>query len=76
MEGRFLNIREASKHYGGTESAWRKWIRLKLLGDGVCRMGRLVMVNSTILDERLARTGQLLTSASPKPTSTATKVSE
>lgn len=66
METRFLNIKGASDRYGGTPSAWRKWVRLGLLGGAVVRFGRLVMLDSTTLDRRLSETHQLLVSKPAK----------
>ena len=60
MNKKYLSLSGASGHYGGRPSAWRKWVANGSLGKAVCRFGRLVMVNTEIIDERLATTGQLL----------------
>lgn len=65
-ERRFLNVSEARMRYGPTVSAWRKWIRDGSLGNAVMRFGRLVLLDSSVLDDRLARTGQLLVLVAPK----------
>jgi hypothetical protein len=59
---RFENIPGARARYGGSDAAWRKWVRLGLLGKAVVRCGRLVMLDTAILDSRIAETGQLLVS--------------
>ena len=60
MEKRFENIAGARARYGGSAAAWRKWVRTNQLGCAVVRFGKLVFVDSQVLDERLAKTGQLL----------------
>ena len=60
---RFFQVIEGGERYGGKVSAWRKWVLSGALGDAVVRCGRLVLLDSTILDERLAKTGQLLISS-------------
>jgi hypothetical protein len=57
---RYLRVGEAEQKYSPKRSAWRKWILSGVLGNAVIRCGRLVLLDSVILDERLARTGQLL----------------
>jgi hypothetical protein len=57
---RFLGIKDARTHYGGSVAAWRKWVRLGQLGSAVVRFGRLVFLDSVVLDERIAKTGRLL----------------
>jgi hypothetical protein len=60
MTRRYLRVREAPEKYGGTGAAWRRWILGGRLGDAVVRLGRIVMLDSAKLDDRLERTGQLL----------------
>ncbi|MGA2857322.1 MAG: hypothetical protein ABSE40_10655 [Candidatus Sulfotelmatobacter sp.] len=60
---RFLKVTELEERYGPKASAWRKWILSGSLGSAVIRAGRLVLVDSEVLDERLARTGQMLISS-------------
>jgi hypothetical protein len=60
VDRKFLTVQQASTRYGGTVSAWRKWIREEKLGTAVCRLGRLVVLDARILDERLRNTRQLL----------------
>jgi hypothetical protein len=58
-----LKIEEASKKYGPTPSAFRRWVLEGSLGSAaVKRCGRLVFIDSSVLDARLAQTGQLLVS--------------
>jgi hypothetical protein len=65
-----LNISQASQRYGPKPSAFRKWILNRSLGnDAVVRCGRLVFLDSAVLDERIARTGQLLISRKEKSNS-------
>jgi hypothetical protein len=59
---RFLRISEAPERYGPTTSSFRKWVREGTLGDAVKRCGRVVVLDTGVLDERLAKTGQLLVS--------------
>jgi hypothetical protein len=59
---RFLRIWEAEQKYGPKPSWWRKHIALNTLGNGVARAGRIILLDSWVLEERLARTGQLLVS--------------
>lgn len=59
---RYFKVHEGPARYGAKESAWRKWVLSGALGDAVVRFGRLVMLDSTVLDERIAETGQLLAS--------------
>jgi len=61
---RFFKVTEGEERYGPKVSAWRKWVLNGSLGEAVVRCGRLVLLDSVILDERLARTGQLLVSSS------------
>jgi hypothetical protein len=67
---RFFKVAEGEERYGGKVSAWRKWVLSGALGDAVKRFGRLVRIDATILDERLARTGQLLISSPHEATPT------
>lgn len=60
MEQRYLKIKDAAQRYGGSDPAWRKWIREQALGNAVVRLGRLIRIDAYVLDERLQRTGQLL----------------
>jgi hypothetical protein len=60
MDTRYLSIPQASSHYGGTVSAWRKWVAEGSLGNSICRFGRLVMIDTATIDDRLQQTGQLL----------------
>lgn len=60
MERRYLTVPGAAAKYGPKPPAWRKWIRSKQLGSGVVRFGKLVFLDSVVLDERIARTGRLL----------------
>jgi len=60
MSQKYLSLLAASGQYGGTTSAWRKWASTGLLGDALCRFGRLVMVDTEILNARLKDTKQLL----------------
>lgn len=60
---RFFKVTEGEERYGPKVSAWRKWVLSGALGEAVVRCGRLVLLDSVILDERLARTGQLLVSS-------------
>jgi len=57
---RFFKVTEGEQRYGPKASAWRKWVLNGSLGEAVVRCGRLVLLDSTILDERLSRTGQIL----------------
>ena len=57
---RFIRVQEGQERYSPKPSAWRKWILNGALGDAVVRAGRIVMLDTAVLDERLARTGQLL----------------
>lgn len=57
---RYLPLQKGPERYGGTLSAWRRWALLGLLGDGVIRAGRLVLIDTVKLDQRLEETGQLL----------------
>jgi hypothetical protein len=57
---RFLRVLEAEERYGPKPAWWRKHIRLGTLGEVVIRAGRIVLLDSELLDERLARTRQLL----------------
>jgi hypothetical protein len=58
---RFLRVEEGKERYGPTAAWWRKHVSLGTLGKAVVRAGRIVLLDSELLDERLARTGQLLT---------------
>lgn len=62
MPSRYLTVKQSKERYGPSEPAWRRWISKGLLGDAVCRFGRLVMIDSFKIDERLQQTGQLLSS--------------
>jgi hypothetical protein len=62
---RYFRVTEGEERYGPKASAWRKWILNGSLGDAVIRCGRLVFLDSVILDDRLARTGKLLVKKSP-----------
>jgi hypothetical protein len=57
---RYLTIKGAAARYPAKPSAWRKWVSNGQLGVAVVRFGRLVFVDSVILDERISRSGQLL----------------
>lgn len=57
---RYRTILESTRTYGGHESGWRRWIREGRLGNAVVRLGRLLFIDSVVVDERLRRTGQLL----------------
>jgi hypothetical protein len=57
---RYLKVGEAEQKYGPKPSAWRKWILNGQLGSAVVRAGRLVFLDSDLLDERIAKTGQIL----------------
>lgn len=60
MDRRYLQVNDCATRYGGSRAAWRRWVANGLLGQVVCRFGRLVMIDTVRLDERLDRTGQLL----------------
>ena len=60
MEKRYLTVAGATARYGPRPSAWRKWIRTKQLGNAVVRFGKLVFLDSVVLDERIANSGKLL----------------
>lgn len=60
MGSRYLPVRTCALKYGGSVPAWRRWVASGLLGDVVCRFGRLVLIDTQKLDDRLDRTGQLL----------------
>jgi hypothetical protein len=64
---RFFKVTEGEQRYGAKTSAWRKWVLNGSLGEAVVCCGRLVLLDSVILDERLARTGQLLISSPGAP---------
>ena len=64
MQKRYLKVNDGTERYGPRPSAWRKWIRNDQLGCAVVRFGRLVFLDSVVLDDRLARTGQLLVESS------------
>ena len=65
--GRYFRVSEGEERYGPKVSAWRKWIANDSLGEAVVRCGRLVMLDSAVLDERLVRTGKLLVENSLTP---------
>jgi hypothetical protein len=58
--GRYITVKQATVQYGGTNFAWRRWVSQGSLAEAVVRFGRLVMIDTQVLDERLQRTGQLL----------------
>lgn len=60
MEKRYLSVPDAEARYGPKQSSWRKWIHTNQLGGAVVRFGKLVFLDSLVLDERIAKTGQLL----------------
>jgi hypothetical protein len=60
MEKRYLTVEDAEAQYGPKRSSWRKWIRTGQLGTAVVRFGKLVFVDSVVLNERIAKTSQLL----------------
>ena len=57
---RYIRVLEGPQRYGGKHSAWRKWILNGSLGEAVVRLGRVVVLDTVILDQRLATTHQLL----------------
>ncbi len=57
---KYIRLDEASFRYGASVAAWRRWVRQDLLGTAVVRFGRLVLLDTAQLDDRLRRTGQLL----------------
>lgn len=67
MDRRYLQVNDCATKYGGSRAAWRRWVANGLLGDVVCRFGRLVMIDTAKLDERLDRTGQLLSKPEKAP---------
>ncbi len=56
----YITVKEARKKYGPSEAAWRRWIWKGLLGDAVCRFGRSVRLDASVIDQRLKETGQVL----------------
>lgn len=57
---RYLTIQQASERYGPSLAAWRRWIWKGLLGDAVCRFGRSIRLDVSVLEKRLRKTGQVL----------------
>jgi hypothetical protein len=60
MANRYVPVSKAPAVWGGTISAWRRWIQNDALGTAVVRFGRLVMLDAEIIDQRLRSTGRLL----------------